>query len=150
MSLARVGENKGARKPANLLFEGLFSGVALWVMVVYFQCLWTASWATLRSRLLLILTRRKMTFRHHFDTFLLCSCHCRCHFQSETRFAQDHHLTIKIKKKNQVIQKHQSKTSLLIVFLYTPRGIQKKETRENVPFAGGKPLSSLAFVVIKL
>lgn len=46
MSLARVGENKGARKPANLLFEGLFSGVALRVMVVYFQCLWTASWAT--------------------------------------------------------------------------------------------------------
>ena len=138
MSLARVGENKGARKPANLLFEGLFSGVAFWVMVVYFQCLWTASWATLHSRLLLILTRRKMTFRHHYDTFLLCSCHCRCHFQSETRFARDHHLTIKIKKKNQVIQKHQSKTSLLIVFLYTPRGIQKKETRENVPFAGGK------------
>lgn len=138
MSLARVGENKGARKPANLLFEGLFSGVALWVMVVYFQCLWTASWATLHSRLLLILTRRKMTFRHHYDTFLLCSCHCRCHFQSETRFARDHHLTIKIKKKNQVIQKHQSKTSLLIVFLYTPRSIQKKETRENVPFAGGK------------
>ena len=54
-------------------------------------------------------------FRHHFYTFLLCSCHCRCHFQSETRFARDHHLTIEIKKKNQVIQKHQSKTSLLIV-----------------------------------
>lgn len=131
MLLARLGENKGARKPVNLLFEGLFSGVALRVMVVYFQCLWTASRATLRSRLLLILTRRKMTFRHHFYTFLLCSCHCRCHFQSETRFAWDHHLTIKIKKKNHSY----SKTSIEniafnSVFVHSPRHPKKRNPRE--------------------